>query len=270
MDAVISFIQAWWWAGALVVFGIYLLNGINVVNQWERKPLKRFGRFVGTLGPGIHWREPFSTRVISTIDIRDQVDSVYSRLGYKTTPPMQTHDNVPIGFILYVTYRIREQEAANFSLNVEDAYNAVWMKSAALVAEQVSSTELDTILHDRRPLYRSIVSSLQEAVSTWGVQIIAIEMQDVSITDSSIQEAIAMKARAKKEAEAELVRAQAQEEIAKQLSAAGDAFDEGAWRLKGLETLLELCRSAENNTIIVPTDMIEGLARIAGSVRKSV
>jgi regulator of protease activity HflC (stomatin/prohibitin superfamily) len=86
--------------------------------------------------------------------------------------------------------------------------------------------------------------------------VIAVELRDVKITDESIQEAIALKARAAKEAEAEMVRAEAQVAIAKELSLAAKELTTDGWRLKAMETTLELCRSAENNTILVPTELL--------------
>jgi regulator of protease activity HflC (stomatin/prohibitin superfamily) len=249
-------------AGVIIGFTvIYAICGINIVDQWERKPYKRFGKYKGTLGPGFTWLEPFSTRVIDTITIRDSVDDLYESLNINPGS-VQTHDNVPVTFRPLLTYRIDEKSVANFVLNVEDDYDALWKRSLTIISEHISNTELDNILHDRQGLYARIKSALQEAVNSWGVKILAVELKDVAITDTSIQEAIAMKARAKKEGEAELERANMQQAIAKQLSAAADAYDEAGWKLKGLETLQELCRSAQNNTVIVPTDMIQMLARV--------
>jgi regulator of protease activity HflC (stomatin/prohibitin superfamily) len=249
-------------AGFFVVLVVlYALCGINIVDQWERLPYKRFGVYKGTLGPGFTWLEPFSTSIIAKFDIRDNVDDLYESLHI---PPgsVQTHDNVPVTFRPLLTYKVIESRAADFALNVENDYEALWQRSLTIISEFVSNTELDSILHDRQALYGRIKDALQEAVSSWGVRILAVEIKDITITDQSIQEAIAMKARAKKEGEAELERAIMQHSIAAQLSMAADAYDEAGWKLKGLETLQELCRSASNNTVIIPTDMIQTLARV--------
>jgi regulator of protease activity HflC (stomatin/prohibitin superfamily) len=241
---------------------IYLFSGLHIVDQWEVKPFKRFGKYAGSLTAGITWREPFSTRIIETIDIRDVVENLFERLGYKKLPTVQTHDNVPVTFNAQLTYKITDP--AKSVLAVEDVYQGLWQRSLTIISEHVSNTQLDDILHDRKNLYRTIEADLQESVADWGIHIIAVEMKDVSISDTSIQEAIAMKARAQKEAEAELTRATMQSQVAEQLKAAAEKYDEAAWKLKGFETLLELCRSAQNNTVMIPTDLVQAIARITG------
>ena len=258
MDEILSY---WPHALAFVVVVFYFFAGLHIVDQWERKPVKRFGKYVTTLGPGITWLEPFSSRVIDTVDIRDQVDNIYEWLKIKPTS-IQTHDNVPITFEGLLTYHIDPEKAHIFLMSVEDGYKALWERSLTIISEFISNTELDNILHNRTPLYALIKAKLQENVAMWGIQIIALELKDVSISDDSIQEAIAMKARAQKEADAELARAKMQKQIAEQLKEAGDAYDANAWKLKGMETMLELCRSAQNNTIVIPTDIIQGIASV--------
>jgi regulator of protease activity HflC (stomatin/prohibitin superfamily) len=249
-----------------VVYGVgllialfYVCSGFFVVDQWERLPMKRFGKYTETAGPGIHWYEPISTSAIDTISIRDQVDDLCDRLRQPAS--VQTHDNVPVKFKPLLTYRISDPE--KFALNLEDGFDSLWSRAMVIVSEHVSNTELDSILHDRQALYSKLKAALQAAVLDWGVDVIAIELRDVSIADSSIQEAIAMKARAQKEAEAELTRAKMQTVIAEQLKQAAHMYDESAWKLKGFETLLELCRSASNNTVMIPTDLVQAIARIA-------
>lgn len=57
-------------------------------------------------------------------------------------------------------------------------------------------------------------------MSQWGVLVYAVEIKDLKVADPDIERSIAMKARAVKEAEAELKRAEMQVEIARQLKEA--------------------------------------------------
>jgi regulator of protease activity HflC (stomatin/prohibitin superfamily) len=245
-----------------IVVVLYVLSGIKITNQWERRPIKRFGKYIRTLGPGFAWVEPFFTSVIETVDMQDQVDSVYQELGYKDLPTLQTHDNVPISFTVILTWKV--VDAARFVLEVQDGHDAVYQRCLTIISEFASNTELDQILHERQALYGRIGKPLQDAISGWGAEVIAIEIKDVSIVDSGIQEAIAMKARAQKEGEAELTRAKMQAQIAEQLKEAAAVYDADAWKLKGFETLLELCRSSQNNTVMIPTDLFQGIAKVLG------
>lgn len=233
---------------------VWLLCGINIVNEWERRPILRFGRYVRTLGPGFSWTEPFTHRRLEDVAINESVWQL-------EVSNVQTHDNVPIAFRLILTSKVDENNVQKYVVIVTDGDDAVEQRTLSTVSECVSRSELDEILHDRETLYNDITTLLQERISHWGIHILAVEFQDIRITDASIEQAISMKARASKEAEAELARARMQAQIAEELKKAAALYDADAKWLKGTETLLELCRSAENNTVLVPTDLLDGLAR---------
>jgi regulator of protease activity HflC (stomatin/prohibitin superfamily) len=240
--------------GYLLVLAIlYLLGGINVVREWERRPIMLFGRYVRTIGPGLDWVDPIFHRRLDDVSVRDVVNEL--RIG-----GVQTHDNVPISFNLIMTTRVGEDRIKDFVVQVASGYEATRQRALASVTEIVGNHELDAILHDRGKFYAEVRDSLQTKVEGWGVIVKAVELKDLQITDEQIQQAIAMKARAGKEADAELVRATMQLHIAVKLGEAAEALTPDAWRLKELEVLVELTRSAQNNTILIPTTLLKGIA----------
>jgi regulator of protease activity HflC (stomatin/prohibitin superfamily) len=241
---------------------LYLLGGINVVREWERRPIMLFGRYVRTIGPGLEWVDPIFHRRLDDVSVRDVVNEL--RIG-----GVQTHDNVPISFNLIMTTRVGEDRIMDFVVQVASGYEATRQRALASVTEIVGNHELDAILHDRGKFYAEVRDSLQTKVAGWGVIVKAVELKDLQITDEQIQQAIAMKARAGKEADAELVRAAMQLHIAAKLVDAAAALTPDAWRLKELEVLVELTRSAQNNTILVPTTLLKGLEDIAAAAGRS-
>jgi regulator of protease activity HflC (stomatin/prohibitin superfamily) len=241
----------------------YLLGGINVVREWERRPIMLFGRYVKTIGPGLAWVDPIFHRRLDDVSVRDVVSEL--RIG-----GVQTHDNVPISFNLIMTTRVGDERIKDFVVQVASGYEATRQRALASVTEIVGNHELDAILHDRGKFYAEVRDSLQTKVEGWGVIVKAVELKDLQITDEQIQQAIAMKARAGKEADAELVRAAMQLHIAGKLVEAAAALTPDAWRLKELEVLVELTRSAQNNTILVPTTLLKGLEDIGAAAGRAV
>jgi hypothetical protein len=233
----------------------FLLGGINVVNEWKRRPILLFGRYTSTIGPGLAWIEPIFHRRLADVAVRDVVNEL--RIG-----GVQTHDNVPISFNLIMTTRVDQARVRDFIVQVANGYEATRQRALASVTEIVGNHELDAILHNRGQFYSEVRDSLQAKVAAWGVTVIAVELKDIQITDEQIQQAIAMKARAGKEADAELVRAAMQLHIAKKLVEAASALTPDGWRLKELEVLVELTRSAQNNTLLIPTNLLKGLQDI--------
>jgi len=233
----------------------FLLGGINVVSEWKRRPILLFGRYTATIGPGLAWIEPIFHRRLEDVAVRDVVNEL--RIG-----GVQTHDNVPISFNLIMTTRVDEARVKDFIVEVANGYEATRQRALASVTEIVGNHELDAILHNRGQFYTEVRDSLQEKVVAWGVKVVAVELKDIQITDEQIQQAIAMKARAGKEADAELVRAAMQLHIAGKLVEAAEALTPDGWRLKELEVLVELTRSAQNNTLLIPTNLLKGLQDI--------
>src|SRR5258708_24937171 len=46
---------------------LYLLGGINVVREWERRPIMLLGRYVKTIGPGLAWVAPIFHRPLDDV-----------------------------------------------------------------------------------------------------------------------------------------------------------------------------------------------------------
>jgi len=257
MDAVLGFLESSWpWLLAVILLSLYLSSGLHFIEQWNRHPVMRFGKYVGTLQPGPQWIEPFTNRVLVGIDVRQEVLTFSMKEG----TILQTHDNVPISFDTILTMQITDVE--KFILNVTDGDDALEMRTLATVSEVVSRTELNSLLHERETVCTAIAASTQLRVQDWGIVIHDVAVRDVKITDESIQEAIAMKARAGKEAEAEMVRAEAQVVIAKELTLAAAQLTDGGWKLKGMEVMTEMTRSADNNTVIIPSDIVQAIAHV--------
>lgn len=233
----------------------YLISGVNIINEWDRRGVMRLGKYVRTAGPGFAWIDPVLHKTLTDRTIRDTVKKI-------EIEHLQTHDNVPIALKMVLTWKHSDVKAS--IVNVLYSESALEERAFAAVTHAVGECQLDELMHKRGALQGQIATTLQAAVSGWGMDIIAVQVKDLQITDEAIGEAISMKARASKEADAELVRAKMQLQIAEHLNAAAKEYTaDGKW-LKGLETITELTRSAENNTVLVPTSMIEMLSGARG------
>lgn len=238
----------------LVVLSIiYGLSGINSIMEWNRRPVLLFGKYIKTAGPGLVWIEPLFHRTLDDVNVANMVSSL-------TVENVQTHDNVPLSIEAVLTMRVREDKVREYTVNLCDNDEAVEQRTQAAVAEVVGSGSINSILGEREKFSEKVEKALTAKVSQWGIEIIALEISNIEIKDEAIANSIAMKARAGKEAEAELLRADMQLQIAQKLSAAGKAYDADARWLKGIETLIELGRSGNNNTIMIPTDLASSLA----------
>lgn len=238
-----------YYLGGLAV--CYFIAGVTFVDQRVSVPVLRYGKYVTTLSGGFAWLEPLTTRLDDPITNTDEVDEL-------TIEGIPTHDNVPVAFTLLVTTVIPRDAVKKFFLGVSDGYDAVNAKAIASITQLVSHKDLNNLLQNREDLYTEAIKLLQSKINDWGVVVKAIEITDLKISDPEIQTAISLKARATKEAEAELARAEYQLRINEKLDEAAAVLTPDAWRLKNIEMLLEMTRSAQLTTIVVPTEALLG------------
>ena len=243
----------------LVSLAIYGLSGLKIVDQWERVPVMRLGRYQYAAGPGLVWVEPLLNKMLNAVGVAD----ASTKLNVESVP---THDNVRLTLEANLVARL--VDVPKYTVEVANPSVAVLQRAQSAIAECVAGWPLDRILAERTEFSRLVVTSLSGKIGVWGVEVRAFEIMDLKITDADIERAMAMKARAEKEAQAELSRAQMQVEIARHLVIAAGELSPEAWRLKGLETLTELTRSAQNNTILIPSELLgalTGLIRTEGT-----
>lgn len=236
------------------IVGWYFLNWINIIAEWNRRPVLIFGRYKGTYGPGLVLLEPLLHTFLHDVPVQDVVVTIKLEQA-------QTNDNVGIAVEGLLTYRIAPDRVRDAVVEVEDVEGSTQERATSTLADEIGKSDLAQLLQHRDTFSQTILTTVGTRVAGWGVTAKAFELKRFKIADTAVEQAIAMKARAQKEGEAELTRAQMQAQIAAALNTAAATYDEkGRW-LKGLETILELCRSANNNTVLIPTELAQNLAR---------
>jgi regulator of protease activity HflC (stomatin/prohibitin superfamily) len=243
----------------LIVMGIwYLVHWVNMINEWDRRPFLRFGSYIGTRGPGLCLMEPLFNTALEDIPVQDVVEELEE-------VRIQTKDNVGIIVDGLLTYCVDKNNVEKAVVNVEDVMESVISRACSTLTDQGGKEDLDHILSQRTVFCQAIVTELKNRVQDWGVIIKAFEIRGFKIADPAIENAIAMKAKAQKEGEAEIVRANMQLQVAEALNKAGKTYDaDGRW-LKGIEAMIELCRSANNNTVLIPTNLTDIISKVIPS-----
>lgn len=252
-----------WIQISLTIVGWYVICWFNVIQQWNRRPVMFWGKYSMTCGPGLVFIEPLLYTTLADVPVMDVVETLQ-------VPKLQTKDNVPVGVEALLTYRIDEDAVENAVVRVGNVRAATLQRAMSTISDIGGTTDLDHLLEQRAKFGEDVVNKLKERVADWGVTIVALELKSLKINDEKIEQAIAMKARAQKEAAAELARALMQVQITTALNEAASKMTAAGWRLKEIETLLELCRSGTNNTLLIPTNLIGTLDGITDLTKKLV
>jgi regulator of protease activity HflC (stomatin/prohibitin superfamily) len=232
----------------------YAAGWVNTIKEWKRRPVMLFGRYKYTAGPGLTFIEPLFYTTLTDVTVQE-VTKMVSAKG------VQTKDNVSVGLTAVLTYRINPAKVRDAVVEVSNVEQAIMNRALAVLTDVPATMDLDGLLEHREQLGTKLVEKLAGRLKGWGVEVIAYELQAFKINDVQIEQAIAMRARAQKEAEAELARANMQEQIAGSLNKAAATLTPEGWRLKGIETFLEAVRG-QNNTILIPASLAEGLGHM--------
>jgi regulator of protease activity HflC (stomatin/prohibitin superfamily) len=247
------------WMYLLGLLPIYFFCGLNIIDQWNRRGVMRLGKYAGNIGPGLCWIDPAFCRIVEEVSLRDEVWDLELK-------SVLTKDNVPISLNLVLTTHVVDVD--DYIVNVDGADSAVESRALAAATQLVGENDLATMLHDRENLHEDLKALVHKKVEEWGVCIVASELSDPKITDPEIEKAISLKARAQKEGEAELARAQMQEQVAVALNTAAAKLTPAGWQLKDREVLLEMTRSAQNNTVLLPTGVVDLMKVVTPAIAK--
>lgn len=250
------------------VIAIILSFGLVINQEYERALVFRLGSFSRVLGPGLKMVIPF-LEWVTKVDYRVRSENV-------TPQKVLTRDNVTVTVDAIVYYKVKKEhsELSKAILEVTD-YNEVTIRYAQTkLRDLVGSKELDEILQKREKVAKQLEESLDLATEDFGIKIIDVELQDVSIAEE-MERAIAAQAEAERNRRAKIKEARGELQAAIEMRAAADILGKRGYQLRTLETLDKIAQ--ENATIVaVPAELMpareaeEKESPVSGLVRKMI
>jgi len=161
---------SWVIAGAFgMVFFVFLLGGLFVVNPNEGKVLQLFGRYIGTARePGLRWANPFYSKRRVSLRVRN-FESAHLKVN--------DLDGNPIEIAAVVVWKVVDTAEAVFE--VDDYENYVHVQSEAAVRNMATSYPYDAHEDTQLSLRGHTVAiadhlrkEIQERLAKAGVQVI--------------------------------------------------------------------------------------------------
>ncbi|MDC6355675.1 MULTISPECIES: slipin family protein [Robiginitalea] len=225
-----------------VLLLVVVLSGIRIVYEYKRALKFRFGKYVKTLQPGFRWIIPL-VETIQKVDIRVITINIVSQ-------EVMTEDNVPCSIDGVVFFRIRDPEKA--VLEVEEYNFAITQLSQAALRDVCGKVELDTILSKREEMGNNIKITVEQETAGWGIDILDVKIKDIQLPEN-MRRMMANQAEAERSRRARVILAQAEEQAAGTLLAAGKMIDQSpsAIKLRLYQTLSNIA-AEKNSTILFP------------------
>jgi regulator of protease activity HflC (stomatin/prohibitin superfamily) len=235
----------------VVLLVLVLLNGLKIVQEYERGVIFRLGRCIGAKGPGLFF----------IIPLFDKYVKVSLQMNAVQIPVQQviTSDSVSLKVDAFAYMQVVDPVLA-----VNRVTN--WYAAAQSVAQTALQTvighhQLDELLTARDRIAEQLRTSLDAQTEAWGVKVERVELRDIDLPEQ-IQRAMGRQAEAERERRAKIVAAEGELQASQKLAEAATAINAapGAMQLRTLQTLAEI--STENHsTILFPVELLEAFVR---------
>ncbi len=185
--------------GVALVF-IFLFKYIKMVEQGYTMTVERFGRYVRTLQPGLHFLTPIMESIGSKINMKEQVMLMPAQ-------EVITKDNAMVRVDGVVFFQVLD--AAKAAYEVNDMFVAILNLTTTNLRTVVGSMDLDELLSKRDEINARLLIVVDEATTTWGVKITRIEVKDIS-PPADIVDSMARQMKAEREKRATILDAEGQ------------------------------------------------------------
>jgi len=238
---------------AILILGVvFVLMGFNVLREYERAVIFRWGRLarglIGGNGPG----------VVIIIPFIDKMVRVSLRTVTMDVPPQDviTKDNVSVKVNAVIYFRVVDQERA--IIQVEDYLYATSMMAQTTLRSVLGQSQLDDLLSKREQINGDLQRIIDQQTEPWGVKVNAVEVKNVDLPQE-MQRAIARQAEAERERRAKVIHAEGEFEASRRLADAADVIGRNpvALQLRYLQTMVEIASERNSTTIFpIPIDTI--------------
>lgn len=232
----------------LIILAFILITAfIKIVPEGYQGLVVNLGKYSRTISPGLNLLFPF-IETMTLVDIREQVMDIPSQEAI-------TIDNVSCMIDGIVRFKVVNPSTAIFK--VQNYSRQISAKSQTALRDVVGSVTLDDLLSQRTSIADQIKLIVDQAAENWGVDIPAIEIQNIEIP-SDMKRAMAQQAEAERDRKARVIKAEGEKEAAKKLAEAATILSKssGALPLRTLQTLKEISADPSEKIILtLPSDL---------------
>ncbi len=188
-----------------IVFAlIFVFQAVNSVPQGMQYTVERFGRYIQTLKPGLHFIIPLVDKIGARVTMMEQVLQVASQVVITRDNAMVTADGV-------IFYQVLDPVKAAYE--VADLENAIMNLTITNIRTVMGSMDLDELLSQRERINAQLLTVVDEATDMWGIKVTRIEIKDIQ-PPRDLVDAMARQMKAERDKRAEILLAEADRQSA--------------------------------------------------------
>jgi regulator of protease activity HflC (stomatin/prohibitin superfamily) len=155
----------------LIIVIVLAAQTIKIVPQQHAWVLERLGRYHRTLTPGLSFAFPFVDRIAYKHILKEIPLEVPSQVCI-------TRDNTQLQVDGVLYFQVTDPMKASYGSS--NFVFAITQLSQTTLRSVIGKLELDKTFEERDFINHSIVSSLDQAASNWGVKVLRYEIKDLT------------------------------------------------------------------------------------------
>jgi len=175
-----------------------LIKGIKIVPQQKIYIVEHLGRYDRKLEPGLNFLVPFIQRVAYRHSLKEFAYEVQEQ-------PAITRDNVTLMMDGMLYLRIVDPVQASYGVN--DPVYAVSQLAQTTMRSEIGKLTLDQCFEEREQLNANIVTAINQASQTWGIQCMRYEIKNIT-PPNTVLKAMELQVAAERQKRAEILQSE--------------------------------------------------------------
>lgn len=177
---------------------LVLFKGVKIVPQQQAWIIEKLGRFDRKLEPGLNLLIPFIERVAYRHSLKEFAYEVQEQ-------PAITRDNVTMMMDGMLYLRIIDPVQASYG--VSDPIYAVSQLAQTTMRSEIGKLSLDQCFEERETLNANIVTAINQASQTWGIQCMRYEIKNIT-PPATVLKAMELQVAAERQKRAEILQSE--------------------------------------------------------------